>query len=177
VGNFLSSETAAALARLTAIDADESAAPLERMRAIRTVLLHLDADPAALASVRDALAEGAGWPEIAAAAGLKPTAAKWRWQGTDAEIAARLDAGRKRSIRPSSVPTGLPGRSVAEAAVRLGVSPQAVYLQVSRGKLTSRTVELPDGRSYKRVFLPGDALSSTAASETAAPSTGPGQDD
>ena len=165
MGHFLSTDTAAALARLTALDADESAAPLERMRAIRAVLLHLDADPAALASVRDALADGAGWPEIAEAAGLKPTAAKWRWQGTDDEIAARLDAGRKRSIRPSSVPTDLPGHSVADAAARLGVTPQAVYLQVSRGRLTSRTVELPDGRSYKRVFLPGDALPSTAERE------------
>ena len=161
MGHFLSAETAAALARLAALDADEAAAPLERMRAIRAVLLHLDADPAALVSVRTALAAGEGWPEIASAAGLKPTAAKWRWQGTDAEIAARQSAGRKRSIRPSSVPTDLPGHSVAEAAARLGVSPQAVYLQVSRGKLESRTVELPDGRSYKRVFLPGDALPST----------------
>jgi hypothetical protein len=165
VGHFLSAETASALARLLALDADESAPPLERMRAIRGLLHTLDADPAALQSVRDALADGSLWPEIADAAGLKPTAAKWRWQGTDAEIAARLDAGRKRSIRPSSVPTDLPGHSVAEAAARLGVSPQAVYLQVSRGRLISRTVELPDGRSYKRVFLPGDALPSTAESE------------
>jgi hypothetical protein len=176
VGHFLSDQSAAALARLVALDADESASPLERMRAIRAVLLHLDADPAALRSVRDALADGAGWPDIAAAAGLKPTAAKWRWQGTDEEIAARLDAGRKRSIRPSSVPTDLPGHSVAEAAATLGVSPQAVYLQVSRGKLISRTVELPDGRSYKRVFLPGDALPSTAepsASRTGKPDRHP----
>jgi hypothetical protein len=168
MGHFLSEESAAALARLVALDADESSPPLERMRAIRAVLHHLDADPAALASVRDALAEGAGWPEIASAAGLKPTAAKWRWQGSDGEIAARLDAGRKRSIRPSSVPTDLPGHSVAEAAAALGVTPQAVYLQVSRGKLTSRTIELPDGRSYKRVFLPGDALPSSEE-----PSAGP----
>lgn len=168
MGHYLSADTAAALARLTALDADRDAPALERMRAIRAVLLHLDADPAALRSVRDALAEGALWPEIADAAGLKPTAAKWRWQGSDAEIAARLDAGRKRSIRPSSVPTDLPGHSVADAAASLGVSPQAVYLQVSRGKLTSRTVELPDGRSYKRVFLPGDALPSTAEPASAA---------
>ena len=45
--------------------------------------------------------------------------------------------------------------SVAQAAATLGVTVQAVYLQVSRGKLASRTVELPDGRSYKRVFLNG----------------------
>lgn len=160
MGHFLAPTTAAALARLAELDADAAAAPLDRLRAIRAVLLHLDADPAALASVRDALGDGAGWPEIADAAGLKPTAAKWRWQGTDAEIAARLDAGRKRSIRPSSVPTDLPGRSVAEAAAHLGVTAQAVYLQVSRGRLASRTVELPDGRSYKRVFLPGDAVPS-----------------
>ncbi|ASD22294.1 hypothetical protein B7495_09495 [Cryobacterium sp. LW097] len=164
MGHFLSAETAAALARLTELDANAAAPPLERMRAIRAVLHHLDADPAALASVRDALSDGAGWPEIADAAGLKPTAAKWRWQGTDSDIAARLDAGRKRSARPSSVPTDLPGHSVAEAAGLLGVSVQAVYLQVSRGKLASRTVELADGRSYKRVILPGDALPSTTES-------------
>jgi hypothetical protein len=168
VGHFLSAESAAALARLAELDADASASPLERMRAIRAVLLHVDADPAALTSVRDALATGSGWPEIAEAAGLKPTAAKWRWQGSDAEIAARQDAGRKRSIRPSSVPTDLPGRSVAEAAVHLGVTPQAVYLQVSRGRLSSRTVELPDGRSYKRVFLPGDELPPPEESTTPA---------
>jgi len=171
VGYFLSPETAAALARLAELDADVSAPPLERLRAIRGVLHHLDADPAALASVRDALAGGEGWPQIADSAGLKPTAAKWRWQGTDAEIEARLDAGRKRSARPSSVPTDLPGHSVAEAAATLGVSVQAVYLQVSRGRLISRTVELADGRSYKRVFLPGDALPSTAAPTSPAPST------
>ncbi|MGO4782473.1 hypothetical protein [Cryobacterium sp. W22_MBD10_FK3] len=170
MGEFLTPETAAALARLIAVDADGGARPLERMRAIRAVLHHLDADPAALTSVRDALADGAGWPQIADAAGLKPTAAKWRWQGTDAEIAARQDAGRKRSSRPSSVPTDLPGHSVAEAAGLLGVSVQAVYLQVTRGKLISRTVELPDGRSYKRVFLPGDALPSTTAPFETAPS-------
>jgi len=169
MGYFLSPETAAALARLTALDADRAAPALDRMRAIRAVLQLLDADPAALTSVRDALADGAGWPEIAQAAGLKPAAAKWRWQGSDAEISARLDAGRKRSTRPSSVPTDLPGHSVAEAAATLGVSVQAVYLQVSRGRLISRTVELADGRSYKRVFLPGDALPSTA--EPSAPPT------
>ncbi|TFD94048.1 hypothetical protein E3T61_03370 [Cryobacterium lactosi] len=170
MGHYLSPETAAALARLTALDADSQAPALERMRAIRAVLQLLDTDPAALASVRDALAGGTGWPEIAQAAGLKPTAAKWRWQGTDAEIAARLDAGRKRSSRPSSVPTDLPGHSVAEAAGILGVSVQAVYLQVSRGKLVSRTVELADGRSYKRVFLPGDALTSTTEPSLTQPS-------
>jgi hypothetical protein len=143
------------LARLSALDADPASDPLDRVRAIRLLVRELEAEPATLAAVRDAVAAGAGWPEVADAAGLKPTAAKWRWQGTDEEIAARLDAGRKRSARPSSVPTDLPGLSVAEAAARLGVTAQAVYLQVSRGKLTSRTVELPDGRSYKRVFLPG----------------------
>ena len=171
MGHFLSPATAAALARLAALDADVSAPPLERMRAIRAALHHLDADPAALMSVRDALSGGAGWPEIADAAGLKPTAAKWRWQGTDDDIAARQDAGRKRSARPSSVPTDLPGHSVAEAAGLLGVSVQAVYLQVSRGRLISRTVELADGRSYKRVFLPGDALPSTT--ESAKPDSAP----
>jgi hypothetical protein len=160
MGYFLSPESARSLERLAALDADPSAAPVDRLRAIRTLLRHLDADPAALASVREALAIGVDWTEIADAAGLKPTAAKWRWAGNDAEIAARLDAGRKRSTRPSSVPTDLPGHSVTEAAAQLGVTAQAVYQQVSRGRLISRTVELADGRSYKRVFLPGDALPS-----------------
>lgn len=155
MGAFLRRTTQTALARLSALDADPASDPLDRVRAIRLLVRELEAEPATLAAVRDAVAAGAGWPEVADAAGLKPTAAKWRWQGTDEEIAARLDAGRKRSARPSSVPTDLPGLSVAEAAARLGVTAQAVYLQVSRGKLTSRTVELPDGRSYKRVFLPG----------------------
>jgi len=170
VGYFLSPKTADALARLVAVDADPAAAPLERLRALRGLLQELDADPATLASVRDALAGGVGWPEIAEASGLKPNAAKWRWQGSDDEIAARLDAGRKRSTRPSSVPTDLPGHSVAEAASTLGVTAQAVYLQVSRGRLASRTVVLPDGRSYKRVFLPGDALPSIT--EPSVPSAG-----
>ncbi|SEB71167.1 hypothetical protein SAMN04489806_1575 [Paramicrobacterium humi] len=59
---------------------------------------------------------------------------------------------RPRSKRPSSKPTDLPGLSVAEAAASLGISPQAVYLRVSRGQLRAENVTLPDGRSYKRVF-------------------------
>ena len=156
MGNFLSPTTAAALARLAGLDADGESSPIERLRGIRRLAAALETDAATLAGVRAALADGASWEEIAAAAGLKPAAAKWRWQGTDEEIAARQQAGRKRAARPSSVPTGLPGLSVAEAAAKLGVSAQAVYLQVSRGKLASRTVELDDGRSYKRVFLEGD---------------------
>ncbi|MEB0287583.1 hypothetical protein QN355_13575 [Cryobacterium sp. 10S3] len=148
---FLSAETGTALAALAALDS--AADPLDRVRGIRRLLLALDADPATLAAVRDALAAGTGWEAIAAAAGLKPPAARWRWSGSDSEIAARLEAGRKRSARPSSVPTELPGYSVAEAATRLGITVQAVYLRVSRGKLASQTIELPDGRSYKRVFL------------------------
>jgi hypothetical protein len=156
MGNFLSPTTAAALARLAGLDADGEASPIERLRGIRRLAAALETDAATLAGVRAALADGASWEEIADAAGLKPAAAKWRWQGTDEEIAARQQAGRKRAARPSSVPTGLPGLSVAEAAAKLGVTAQAVYLQVSRGKLPSRTVELDDGRSYKRVFLEGD---------------------
>ena len=150
-GGFLSAGTGAALAALAALDA--AADPLDRIRGIRRLLLALDAEPATLTAVRDALATGTGWEAIAEAAGLKPPAARWRWSGSDTEIAARLEAGRKRSARPSSVPTELPGYSVAEAATRLGVTVQAVYLRVSRGKLASQTIELPDGRSYKRVFL------------------------
>jgi hypothetical protein len=123
------------------------------LRDIRTLISELERDPATLHAVRDALADGAGWDQIAEAAGLKPAAAKWRWQGTDAEIAARAEAGRQRSVRPSSVPTGLPGLSVADAAKKLGVTPQAVYLAIGRGKLTAQTVEIADGRSYKRVML------------------------
>jgi hypothetical protein len=156
MGSLLSPASRAAVERLLELDDDPARAPLDGLRALRTAAGALDDDPASLACVRAAVTEGAGWEAVASAAGLKTAAAKWRWQGTDAEIAARHDAGRKRAARPSSVPTDLPGHSVAEAARRLGVTPQAVYLQVSRGKLASRTVELDDGRSYKRVFLEGE---------------------
>jgi len=156
--DFLAPGTRAALdavSELTAVNGADGAetAPLARLQAVRTLLHELEADPVMLTAVRAALDDGATWEQIAEAAGLKPAAARWRWSGTDAEIAARALAGRKRSVRPSSVPTDLPGLSVAEAAAQLGVSAQAVYLQVSRGKLTSETVQLDDGRSYKRVFL------------------------
>ncbi|MDP9027869.1 MAG: hypothetical protein M3N46_10030, partial [Actinomycetota bacterium] len=95
----------------------------------------------------------AGWSEVAKAAGLAPSAARWRWSGSDAEILARHEAGRKRSERPSSKPAELPGLSVSEAAKQLGLTAQAVYLRVSRGQLRAETVTLADGRSYKRVFL------------------------
>jgi hypothetical protein len=153
---FLSPESRDALEQLIRLDADTASEPIERIRSIRATLAALEADPATLASVRDALGEGATWDAIGAAAGLKPAAAKWRWQGTDEEIDTRHEAGRKRAARPSSVPTDLPGYSVSDAARRLGVTPQAIYLQITRGKLASRTVELDDGRSYKRVFLGGD---------------------
>ena len=162
MGYFLSPSTAEALTRLAALDADPASAPLDRLRALRRLQAELEADPAALAGVRAAEAAGAGWTEIAEAAGLGLAAAKWRWQGADAEIAARHDAGRKRAARPSSVPTDLPGLSVAEAAAELGVTAQAIYLKVSRGTLASRTVVLPDGRSYKRVFPNGDPDGSVA---------------
>lgn len=168
MGNFLSPTTAAALARLTGLDADTASTPIERLRGIRQLAAALETDAATLAGVRAALADGATWEEIADAAGLKPAAAKWRWQGTDEEIAARQQAGRKRAARPSSVPTALPGLSVAAAAAKLGVTVQAVYLQVSRGKLASRTVELPDGRSYKRVFLGGEESAILDPAPTAA---------
>jgi hypothetical protein len=146
----LSDASAAALRRLADGRAPDG---LTLLRDIRTLVSELERDPATLQSVRDALADGVGWDQIADAAGLKPAAAKWRWQGTDAEIAARAEAGRLRSGRPSSVPTGLPGYSVADAAKKLGVSPQAVYLAISRGKLNAQTVEIADGRKYKRVLL------------------------
>lgn len=153
---FLSPGTREALEDLLLLDADPASEPVERLRRIRATLAALEADSATLASVRDALRAGATWDAIAAAAGVKPAAAKWRWQGTDEEIDTRHEAGRKRSARPSSVPTDLPGYSVSDAARRLGVTPQAIYLQITRGKLASRTVELDDGRTYKRVFLDGD---------------------
>ncbi len=145
---FLSPETRRALERLLA-DTTETE-PLQRLSDLRAATTLLESEPAALAAVRET---DAGWDEIAKAAGLKAAAAKWRWQGTDDEIAARHEAGRKRSARPSSVPTNLPGYSVAEAAKKLGVTVQAVYLRISRGQLESSTVTLPDGRSYKRVHL------------------------
>jgi hypothetical protein len=151
--SFLSRPTRDALDRLVAADAHGSPDPLERLNGIRALTAALEGEVATLQAVREALAAGVSWEDIAAAALLKPAAAKWRWQGSDAEIAARHEAGRKRSARPSSVPTDLPGHSVADAARRLGVSPQAVYLQISRGKLEARTVQLADGRTYKRVFL------------------------
>ena len=144
----LSSESEHALGLLS-----RAAEPLERLRALRLLAVAIDRDPAILRNVRAALDTGVGWERIADAAGLGLAAAKWRWQGTDEQIAARLVAGRKRSARPSSIPTGLPGQSVADAARTLGVTAQAVYLRISRGTLEVTTVTLDDGRSYKRVLL------------------------
>ncbi|MGW4931322.1 hypothetical protein ACWEOH_19475 [Agromyces sp. NPDC004153] len=160
---FLSGESAGALARLVALESGASggstgradAAPLERLRGIRALAAALDADPAALAAVREALDGGASWDEVADAAGLSASAAKYRWAGGDDAIAERQEASRRRKReRPSSVPTDLPGLSVSDAAKRLGVTPQAIYQRVNRGLLEATTVELPDGRKYKRVFLP-----------------------
>lgn len=154
--SFLSPESRAAIRRVLELDEDAASAPLERLSALRALVASVDADPAALRAVRDALDGGSGWSEVAQAAALAPSAARWRWAGDDAEIAARHAAGRRRAERPSSKPTLLPGLSVAEAARQLGVTVQAVYLRVSRGQLRSETVTLPDGRSYKRVFPDGD---------------------
>ena len=148
----LAPETRAALERLLALDEDAAAAPLDRVQALRTASVALEADPGGLTAVRAALEAGASWSDVAQAAQLSPAASRWRWQGDDAEIAARHEAGRKRSERPSSKPADLPGLSVAEAATQLGVTAQAIYLRVSRGQLRVETVTLPDGRSYKRVF-------------------------
>ncbi|MBW4032651.1 MAG: hypothetical protein HIU88_08290 [Acidobacteria bacterium] len=150
---FLSIESRAALERLRALDAPDAVpAPLDRLAAVRALLAVVDADAAALRAVRDALDAGASWSDVASAAQLSPAACRWRWQGSDAEIAARHDAGRKRSERPSSRPTELPGLSVAEASRQLGVTAQAIYLRVSRGQLRAETITVADGRSYKRVF-------------------------
>jgi hypothetical protein len=143
----VSPETLAALAAL-----ESASAPLERLAAVQNLIRALEADPASLTAVREARDAGAGWDDVARAAGLGTAAAKWRWQGTDAEIAARHEAGRKRSARPSSRPADLPGLSVAEAADRLGISVQGVYQRITRGQLRAETVTIADGRSYKRVF-------------------------
>ncbi|MFD4422672.1 hypothetical protein ACFWN7_14390 [Agromyces sp. NPDC058484] len=162
---FLTADAARALARLVALDAEQpDAPPLERLRGIRSLVVALDVDPAALAAVREALDAGATWDEVADAAGLSPSAAKYRWAGDDDTIAARQETSRRRKRdRPSSVPTDLPGESVSEAAKRLGVTPQAIYQRVSRGLLEARTVELPDGRRYKRVFVPDGEVDDGAA--------------
>jgi transposase-like protein len=150
---FLSVESRAALELLRALDAPGAApAPLDRLAAVRALVAAVDADAAALRAVRDALDAGASWSDVASAAQLSPAACRWRWQGSDSEIAARHDAGRKRSERPSSRPTELPGLSVADAARQLGVTAQAIYLRVSRGQLRAETITVADGRSYKRVF-------------------------
>lgn len=151
---FLSPPTRAALERLLALDAEDAAAgSLERLTALRETASALEAEPSLLAVARAALHAGATWTAVAEAARLSPAAARWRWQGSDAEIAARFEAGRKRSERPSTKPSDLPGLSVAEAARQLGVTAQAIYLRISRGQLRAETVTVPDGRSYKRVFL------------------------
>lgn len=151
--SVLSASARAALDRVAKLD--DATPPLERLAAIRALQAELDADAALLSAVRAALDAGASWSEVAEAAQLSPAASRWRWQGDDAEIAARHEAGRKRSERPSSKPADLPGLSVAEAAQQLGVTAQAIYLRVSRGQLRAETVTLPDGRSYKRVFMDG----------------------
>lgn len=155
---FLSDDAARALEQLVELQGGRSdATPLERLRGIRSLVAALDADPAALAAVREAIAAGATWEDVAEAAGLSPSAAKYRWAGDDDTIADRQEASRRRKReRPSSAPADLPGLSVSEAAKRLGVTPQAIYQRVNRGLLEARTVELPDGRKYKRVF-PDDA--------------------
>jgi len=152
--SFLSADAARELARLTALEAEQAdVAPLERLRGIRALVTVLEADPAALAAVREAVDAGATWDEVADAAGLSPSAAKYRWAGDDEAISTRHETSRKRKRdRPSSVPTDLPGESVSEAAKRLGVTPQAIYQRVTRGLLRAETVVLPDGRTYKRVF-------------------------
>jgi predicted DNA-binding protein YlxM (UPF0122 family) len=45
----------------------------------------------------------------------------------------------------------LPGQSVAEVAAARGVSSQAVYQLIARGRLRAETITA-NGHSYKRVF-------------------------
>ncbi|MCP2031239.1 transposase-like protein [Okibacterium sp. HSC-33S16] len=163
--SYLSPASRAALDRVTDGD-NATTAPdaLSRLRDIRSLSAELEKDAATLTAVREAIDSGASWESVADAAGLKPSAAKWRWLGSDQEIAERHEAGRKRAARPSSVPTDLPGLSVSEAATQLGVTAQAIYLRVSRGSIRAETVELADGRKYKRVFL-GDAAESAESTD------------
>ncbi|GAA1503483.1 hypothetical protein BJ978_003176 [Agromyces terreus] len=166
---FLSGDSAAALAALAALETGDGVPPLDRLRGIRSLLTALETDPAMLAAARDALEAGSSWEQIADAAGLSPSAAKYRWAGADDEIAERQEASRRRKReRPSSVPTDLPGESVAEAAKRLGVTPQAIYQRVTRGLVEARTVTLADGRSYKRVFIADGAPDAAPAGGPAA---------
>jgi transposase len=134
---------------LLAADAAAATVPLARIRGIRSLTALLENEPALLDSVRAAKRDHESWDAIADAAGLKPAAAKWRWQGNDEEIAARHEQGRTRSR--TGKPDELPGMSVAEAAAAMGVGVQAIYQQVTRGTLRAETVEA-NGRSYKRVF-------------------------
>ena len=146
--DYLSPATRAALDAVV-----DAAAPLDRLAALRALSAALEAEPAVLGAVREALNAGESWEAIAASAGLGEAAAKWRWQGSDEEITARHEAGRKRSARPSSKPTDLPGLSVSEAATKLGITAQGVYQRITRGQLEAQTVTLEDGRSYKRVLI------------------------
>ena len=97
--------------------------PLDRLAGIRNLIAALEREPATLAAVREALDAGTSWDAIAHAANLTTAAAKWRWQGSDEEIAARHAAGRQRSKRPSSKPTDLPGMSVADHMRRFVTMP------------------------------------------------------
>lgn len=150
---FLSADTVAALEALRELQQASDAAPLERVRGIRTLELALQAEVALLPAVREAIEAGASWDEIGDAAVLSAPAAKHRWSGDDATILERHEQSRRRKReRPSSVPTDLPGLSVGEAAKRAGLTPNAIYQRINRGLLEARTIELPDGRRYKRVF-------------------------
>ncbi|ANJ26475.1 hypothetical protein [Agromyces aureus] len=168
MSSFLSPDAAAALAALASLDAGSTAGdaggradvvpPLDRLRGIRSLVAALEADPASLVAARAAVEAGATWDDVAEAAGLSASAAKYRWAGDDDAIAERQEASRRRKReRPSSSPTDLPGESVSEAAKRLGVTPNAIYQRVNRGLVEARTVTLPDGRSYKRVFFEAEA--------------------
>jgi hypothetical protein len=173
--SFLSADAALALSRLAELEAEGSdVAPLERLRGIRSLVTALEADPAALSAAREAVDAGATWDEVADTARLSPSAAKYRWAGDDAAIAERQEASRRRKRdRPSTAATDLPGESVAEAAKRLGVTAQAIYQRVNRGQLEARTIELPDGRRYKRVFAAADDADPTTAATAAAGAADP----
>ena len=117
----LSEGTRRLLAEVAA--ADGATSPLDIVRGIRSLVVALESDDATLAAVRAAVSGGATWDEVARAAGLGLAAAKWRWQGTDNEIAERHEAGRK-AFRPAEQRADRPARTLGggcrEAARRHG---------------------------------------------------------
>ena len=103
---------------------------------------------------------GRTWDHIADAAGLSPSAAKYRWAGDDAEIAERTRrAAQRKRERPSSAPTELPGRARLRGRRELGVTPQAIYQRVTSGLLEPRRSRSPTAGSTSGCSSPRPAPS------------------